>query len=122
MNIPPWLAALTGAGQFANNPANNFAPTFGDGLQGIGHSMMQHYRGQGGQPAQPAGAPLGQTGTIGDLLAGLGGAPTAPIQADAGDQMFLDRYRQQGYEGQPRAFQPQSFAPTVFSRFIGPQP
>jgi hypothetical protein len=44
MQLPSWLANLTGATQFANNPANNFAPTFGDALQGIGHSMAEHYR------------------------------------------------------------------------------
>lgn len=52
MAIPSWLANLTGANAFANNPANGFQPTFGDALQGIGHDMMQHYRG----PQQSAGA------------------------------------------------------------------
>jgi len=48
MNMPSWLTALTGGQQFANNPANGFRATFGDGLQGIGHSMMEHYRGTAG--------------------------------------------------------------------------
>lgn len=68
MAIPSWLAALTGAGQFANNPANGFQPTFGDALQGIGHSMAEHYRqGQNATstptpmpaPGAPGGTPVG---------------------------------------------------------------
>lgn len=69
MQVPNWLAALTGARQFANNPANNYNPTLGDAFQGIGHSMMQHYRGQGGQPGKPMapqinGGPDGLTPAI----------------------------------------------------------
>ncbi len=111
MIIPNWLSALTGAKQFANNPRNNFQPTFGDGLQGIGHSMMQHHRGQGGKPSAPS------------PLAGVVGAGQ-PLPVDEGDQMFLNRYAQQGYEDQPQAFNPAAFQrpQSVFSRFIGPQP
>ena len=49
MALPSWLAGLTGANKFANNPANGFAATFGDMAQAAGHSMAQHYRGKGGQ-------------------------------------------------------------------------
>ena len=45
MQIPAWLAALTNANKFANNPANGFRPTLGDALQGIGSDMLRHYRG-----------------------------------------------------------------------------
>lgn len=48
MQLPNWLAAMTGANKFANNPANGFQATLGDMFQGAGHSMAQHYRGQGG--------------------------------------------------------------------------
>lgn len=61
--LPQWLVAATGAQQFANNPANNFMPTAGDALQGIGHSMMEHYRRSMDMPApsgsQPPGVPGG---------------------------------------------------------------
>lgn len=65
MQIPAWLAALTNANKFANNPANSFQPTLGDALQGIGSSMMQHYR---GQPNPGAG-----------MLRADAVAPTAPL-------------------------------------------
>lgn len=54
MQLPNWLAGLTGANKFANNPANGFAATFGDMLQGAGHSMAQHYRGEGGKYGGPS--------------------------------------------------------------------
>lgn len=60
MAIPSWLVNAAGAMQFANNPANGFQPTMGDVAQGIGHSMMEHYRAGGmappatGAPAAPA--------------------------------------------------------------------
>lgn len=44
MQLPQWLIHATGAQSFANNPLNGFTPTIGDALQGIGHSMMEHYR------------------------------------------------------------------------------
>lgn len=46
--LPNWLAGLTGADKFANNPANGFGATLGDMAQAAGHSMAQHYRGKGG--------------------------------------------------------------------------
>lgn len=76
MAIPDWLAGLTNARQFANNPANNFQPTMGDALQGIGSSMATHWRRNFANPeagtgqAGPAvGMPL-QTG-IPQAAAGL---------------------------------------------------
>lgn len=61
MALPDWLIKATGAMKFANNPANNFQPTIGDALQGIGHSMMTHYRrgqeGQAGSAAQQPAVP-----------------------------------------------------------------
>lgn len=59
MAIPGWLVQASGAMKFANNPANGFAPTMGDVMQGIGHSLAEHYRnGQGVAPgAAPAPAP-----------------------------------------------------------------
>jgi len=68
MQLPSWLIDATGAQPFANNPANNFQPTLGDAMQGIGHSMMSHYRrdpteAPGGPPTPPAlpGDSMGQT-------------------------------------------------------------
>lgn len=49
MQLPSWLAGLTGANKFANNPANGFRATLGDMGQAAAHSMLQHYRGQGGK-------------------------------------------------------------------------
>lgn len=54
MQLPSWLAGLTGAKEFANNPANGNVPTWGDAMQGIGHSMMENYRRTPGQPAAPS--------------------------------------------------------------------
>jgi hypothetical protein len=56
MAIPSWLASMTGAQAFANNPLNGFQPTMGDAMQGIGHSLAEHYR-QGGLAPAPAGTP-----------------------------------------------------------------
>jgi hypothetical protein len=59
--LPDWLIKATGAAQFANNPANGFKPTAGDALQGIGHSLMEHYRANAApqQPAAQPAAPIG---------------------------------------------------------------
>lgn len=68
MQVPSWLTQASGAQAFANNPANGFQPTMGDVAQGIGHSMMQHYRRADGQPeaqaqgAAPAPAAMAQPG------------------------------------------------------------
>lgn len=57
--IPQWLAALTGANAFAKGTPGG-GPSIGDAFQGIGHSMMEHYRGTPGSlqstPAAPAPA------------------------------------------------------------------
>ena len=73
--LPSWITALTGADKFANNPENGFAPTWGDALQGIGHSLMQHYRGQGGTYGGPtlfggvnAAPGMGINGKLADIL------------------------------------------------------
>lgn len=128
MQLPSWLAGLTGADKFANNPANGFAANLGDMAQAAGHSMLQHYRGKGGTyggnpiieglnggpgTATPIPQPAAETlPTIAPLGASINGGslpsvqnPTVPPgQADAGDQAFLDRYAQQGFEGQPAAW------------------
>lgn len=59
MAIPNWLVQASGAMKFATNPASPGVPTMGDVMQGIGHSMANHYRnGQGVAPgAAPAPAP-----------------------------------------------------------------
>lgn len=68
MQIPQWLAQMTGANAHALNFANDFQPTLGDALQGIGSSMKSHYlAGQNQGQASPGG--------IGQILAGLGGVP-----------------------------------------------
>lgn len=67
--IPQWLAGLTGANAHALNFSNDFQPTMGDALQGIGSSMKNHYlqgQGQAGQ-GQPQANPLAA------ILGGLGG-------------------------------------------------
>lgn len=112
-----WLSALTGGQNFANNPANGFQPTAGDHLQGIAHSMMQHYRGKGGEyggpqlnpgvnasPDAPALAqilaalgPGGQPGGPGQgplAAPAITGGPLPPavggaVPMDAGDSYFL---------------------------------
>ena len=105
MQLPNWLAGLTNARTFANNPENNFQPTFGDALQGIGNSMATHWQRNFGNPqtgnAQHGAAravPLetgivaGPGGGVGfpgveAILAGLRGdgpapyAPPAPLPA-----------------------------------------
>lgn len=66
--IPQWLAGLTGANAHALNFANDFQPTFGDALQGIGSSMKSHYlQGQGQPQGQQQASPLAT------ILGGLGG-------------------------------------------------
>lgn len=72
MTLPPWLAQLTGAGAFANNPANGFAPTFGDGLQGIGHSLMEHYRRNSAQPQEGGGGFNPMMGLLGSVVPPMG--------------------------------------------------
>lgn len=114
--MPSWLTALTGGQQFANNPANNFQATLGDGLQGIGHSMMQHYRGQGGQPSAQGNPAEG-------LLAAL--------TKDAQPQVLPGQAPQQPQLGPvPTPFSPQpggapiqrfNQQPSIFSRFLGQQ-
>jgi hypothetical protein len=62
MNIPTWLSKMTGAEAFATNPNNMFQPTLGDALQGIGHSMAEHYRrGQGAGMPSPLAGPQATT-------------------------------------------------------------
>lgn len=63
--LPNWLAGLTGADKFANNPANGFGATLGDMAQAAGHSMAQHYRGKGGTYGGP------------EIIAGLNGSTGA---------------------------------------------
>lgn len=96
MDIPPWLAKATGANPFAMNPANGFNPTVGDAMQGIGHSMMEHYRrnsapqtpaaGGGGNPMLGIlGGMIPPMGILGNQLMqgmGGGGAP-APLAHSA---------------------------------------
>lgn len=78
MNIPPWLAGLTGANAYATNFANDFQPTVGDALQGIGSSMKRHYLAGTAPQQQPQGVDLMS------ILSGLGGqgqpqpGPAAP--------------------------------------------
>lgn len=100
MELPNWLAGLTNARTFANNPANNFQPTWGDALQGIGSSMKTHWNRnfanpQGAAPQGPQGqnspvplqtgiAPSGQGGlpALSAILEGLrGGANPYPAPA-----------------------------------------
>lgn len=63
MQLPNWLAGLTGANKFANNPLNGFQATLGDLGQSAVHSMLQHYRGKGGTYGGPA------------IIEGLNGGP-----------------------------------------------
>ena len=87
MQLPSWLSALTGGNKFANNPANGFVPTFGDHLQGIGHSMMQHYRGEGGNYGGPklidgvnvAPGTAGPSAKLSDILPALNPGPGGPV-------------------------------------------
>lgn len=65
MQLPSWLAGLTGADKFANNPANGFSANIGDMMQAAGHSMAQHYRGKGGAYGGP------------EIIAGLNGSTGA---------------------------------------------
>lgn len=57
MALPAWLVQATGAMKFATNPASPGVPTMGDALQGIGHSMANHYRRNQGQAQAPGAAP-----------------------------------------------------------------
>lgn len=78
--IPPWLAQITGAMQFANNPANSFQPTVGDAFQGIGHDMMEHFRAGSGQasPGTAANSPLPAQPTMAQLAGQQLQAPPNP--------------------------------------------
>lgn len=67
IGIPQWLAQMTGANAHALNFANDFKPTLGDALQGIGSSMKAHYLQSQGQGQ--AGAPP----NLMSILSGLGG-------------------------------------------------
>lgn len=69
--LPGWLSKITNAGAFA---APGGQPNFGDALQGIGNSMMTHYRRNMGTPG-PAGQPEQDLAKakIEEVLAGLGG-------------------------------------------------
>lgn len=73
MQLPDWLSKMTGAAPFA---APGGKPNFGDGLQGIGHSMMNHYRRNSGMPgvAGPEQQDLAKA-QIDEILAGLAGTP-----------------------------------------------
>jgi hypothetical protein len=62
MEIPPWLAALTGAygiqagnGMGALSSTNATGPTLMDAARGIGHDMMEHFR--AGQARTPLATP-----------------------------------------------------------------
>lgn len=62
MQLPPWLAQLTGAygiqasnGGGAMSAMNATGPGVMDGLAGIGHDMMQHFR--AGMPSNPLATP-----------------------------------------------------------------
>lgn len=61
--LPAWLIKATGANAFANNPANGFQPTLGDALQGVGHSMMEHYRRGTGQEVPQSPVNVDPTGS-----------------------------------------------------------
>lgn len=79
MQLPSWLAGLTGADKFANNPANGFRATFGDMAQAAGHSIMQHYRGQGGKYGGPTLTPgVNANPSLASVLSGLGPKTPAP--------------------------------------------
>lgn len=81
MALPNWLVQATGAMKFANNPANGFQPTMGDAMQGIGHSMMNHYRnGQGTPPA--GGAPQPAPPPAPMFAAGLINPSAPPVPVD----------------------------------------
>lgn len=67
MNLPGWLANATGAARFAG-PSG--VANIGDLFQAAGHSMLQHYRGQGGKFA--AGGQAGDKPGVSPMLAGLG--------------------------------------------------
>jgi hypothetical protein len=86
--IPSWLSALTGANKFA---APGGQANFGDLLQAGGHSIMQHYRGQGGQfGAEPplnlqaliqgGGQPAQPTAQMGPPITGQPLMPTQNAQ------------------------------------------
>lgn len=85
IGIPQWLAQATGANAHALNFANDFKPTLGDALQGIGSSMKSHYlQGQGGQgqgQGAAGGNPL-QGSLLGTILSGLGGQGVPPQGAE----------------------------------------
>lgn len=90
MNLPNWLAGLTGANRFANNPANGFRANLGDMAQAAGHSMLQHYRGKGGTyggnpiiEGLNGGAGAATPIPKGEVTMGQMRAPVAPIQVSA---------------------------------------
>ena len=56
--LPDFLSKATGAANFADPLKNGGLPTLGDAMQGIGHSMMTHYRGDPqGQSTMPLNIP-----------------------------------------------------------------
>jgi hypothetical protein len=122
MELPSWLMNATGAGAFANNPANGFKATLGDAMQGIGHSMMEHYRhGQGTQAPQGANPLLGllggQINPMGILggalgLGGAGGSP-APLAGSPSAQPQVPA---------PVSFDPKQAAATAAGANLSPLP
>lgn len=76
MQLPNWLSGMTGAAKFA---APGGKPNFGDAFQGIGHSMMNHYRHNfQGKPFPGQESPATKA-SIDSILAGLSG-PAPQIQ------------------------------------------
>lgn len=66
MQIPPWLIALTQAGN-GMSPSNldnfvsggGYKPTMGDAARSVGHDMMEHFR--AGQAKPPLATPAAGT-------------------------------------------------------------
>ena len=80
MQLPSWLAGLTGAGNMMDpSRLDSFVsgtgpgPTLMDGLNGIGHDMMEHFR--AGQARTPMAVPGATTAP------GMPGAPALPPAA-----------------------------------------
>jgi hypothetical protein len=92
MQLPSWLAGLTGADKFANNPANGFQANLGDLAQAAGHSLLQHYRGKGGTyggnpiieglnggPGTATPLPQPPAETLANILPSIGGISGGPL-------------------------------------------
>lgn len=80
MDIPSWLAHLTGANAFAADPIaailGDSKPTLGDAFQGIGHSLMENGRSSfGNGPARPGVAAAPSMGALAHGITSPAGAP-----------------------------------------------